>query len=177
MLVFNSSLNATWKDFKIMSEERLGDSDIVTPEEVPNIELGEAISIKLDSMSPAEKDNQLTIMFMLLNIEKFSKYVDENFDIHQSVDHEAKKIHTAVVEKPTVELVEHKSNELIGLDTQKSLKAHMYLKSVGCPETSAVVKKLYEIFGGTEDNALVTSASDSDIAAELKNIKAAKKLV
>lgn len=158
-----------------MSEERLGDTDIITPEEVPNINLAEAISMKLESMTLAEKDNQLTIMFMLLNIEKFSKFVDENFDIHQSVDHEAKKIHTAVVEKPTVELVEHKSNELIGLDTQRSLKAHMYLKSVGCPETAKVVKKLYEIFGGTEDNAIVASASDSDIKKELEAIRTADK--
>ena len=158
-----------------MSEERLGDTDIITPEEVPNINLGEAISIKLESMTLAEKDNQLTIMFMLLNIDKFSEFVAENFDIHQSVDHEAKKIHTAVVEKPTVEIVEHKSNELLGLDTQKSLKAHMYLKSVGCPETAAVVKKLYEIFGGTEENAIVSSASDSDIKKELEAMRTANK--
>lgn len=151
------------------------DTDIITLEEVPTIELSEAISIKLDGMTPAEKDNQLTIMFMLLQHESFEKYVDEKFDIHQSVDHEAKKIHTAVIEKPTVVVVEHKSPEL-GLDTAKSLKAHMYLKSVGCPETAKVVRKLYEIFGGTdEDNAIVESATDSDVDKELDAIKIADK--
>lgn len=162
-----------------MSEkEDITDGGVTLPdgEEIPTIDLGEAIDSYVENMTAAEKDVQLRIILLLRQSETYCDFVDSHFDIHTALHHDTKEIDIAVIEKPRVEEVEHKSHEL-GLDTAKSLKAHMYLKSKGVENTSEVVKKLYEIFGGTEENAIVTSATDADINKELEAIKASKKIL
>jgi hypothetical protein len=143
-------------------------------EEIPTIDLGDIIGDKIASMIPSEKDLYLRILFLLNQSERYIKFIDDNFDIHTAVNDEDKSIDLAVIEKPTVEQVDHKSHEL-GLDTARSLKAHMYLKSLGVEKSSEAVKKMYEIFGGTDENAIVASATDADISKEIKALRTAEK--
>lgn len=158
-----------------MSEEQQEEVTENT-EEVQDFDLGEAIAMHIANMSPTEKEMQLRILLLLNQSARFQQFMNDNFDIHTSVNHENQEIDIAVIEKPLVKEVEFKGGEL-SLDVAKSLKAQMFLKGLGVEKTADAIKKLYEILGGTEENAIIASASDADINKEIAAQKEAAKLI
>lgn len=151
-------------------------SDIIeSMEEAEALKLGETIDERIANMLPAEKDLWLRVMFLLNASQRYTDFIDENFEIHTAVHEETKSIDVAVIEKPAVKEVEFKTGGDLQLDVQKSLKAQMLLKKNGCENTADVLKGIYEILTNTPIDELVTSASDADINKELEAVKAANK--
>ena len=152
-----------------MSEEL-----IESTEEALGLDLGKMIDDRVAAMTAQEKDSYLTILFLLNQIPEYSQWIDDNVEIIICVDDEAKKTSVAVIQKPTVKEVEFTAGEL-GLDVAKSLKCQMLLKNHGVERTADVLKEVYKILRGRDENAIVVSATDSDINKELEAIKAADK--
>ena len=148
---------------------------IESQEEAESIDLDEAITAQLANMSMAEKDMWLRATILLNHSERYSQFLNENFDIHFNVDDESKQISVVVVEKPEVKTVELKSSDM-QIDVQKSLKAQMLLKKHNCENTAEVMKGIYEILTNTPADELVTNASEADIRRELDAIKHQAKL-
>ncbi|MCF6205309.1 MAG: hypothetical protein L3J47_00250 [Sulfurovum sp.] len=140
-------------------------------------DLGDSIDAKLSSMSPGEKDQQLYIMYLLNSFESFTEFVEKTYDIITSVDHDLKEVNVAVIEKPVEAPEIEAPPATFELDSAMMIKATLYLKGKGVTDTSSIISKLASIFGGVEENALVTSATDADIQKELSNARLAKDLL
>lgn len=142
------------------------------------VDLGSLIDDQVAAMGPAEKDLYLRMLFLLNQSERFTKFIDDNFDIHTSVNDEARSIDLAVIEKPDVKEVAFKTVGM-ELDVAKSLKAQMILKHNGCKNTAACLKSIVQILTGQsldDKPKLVTSATDADISAEVQAKKAANSI-
>lgn len=109
------------------------ETDVPTPEEV------------VEGLSQARKDRIIAIFYALAQSDRFNKFVDDNFDISDRIDDEAKTIETIVVEKPV--------STAFKLTPNQTIKLMATLKRLGVDNASEGVMEVSRALG--DDSVLV----------------------
>lgn len=136
------------------------------------VDLDTQITEAMSRMSQAEKDLWIRVLFLLNQSERYTKFIEENFDISESIDEENKTINLRVEEK------KQKPVQGVGLtlDTVKSMKIQLILRHNGVADTARVSESIIKILKGEDDEKTpgIVLASDADASKEIEYQKKLK---
>ena len=106
-----------------------------------------------EAQQKVARERYLGIFLKLMQSERFKKFLEDNFDITDRIDHDAKTIETLVIEKPVA----------VGpkLAPQQIIQIQSAVSGSGAKDAPATVKRILDILG--QEGSVILTATEADM--------------